>query len=77
MVDLSLNRRVDLIKERFNLDKLAVSTLFHLYRRNKVKYNVPKLQYAAKLKKEDKIIEEQEKFVEVIGKIRMKGENLI
>lgn len=41
MLHLSLVERANMIKERFGFAKLDPSTLFHLYKRNKINWLAP------------------------------------
>ena len=77
MAHLSLSERAQVIRARFQYDKLTPSTLFNLYKAAKIKYVKPSYSYLAKNKKRVKIMALQKDFVELISALRMKGELVI
>ena len=77
MISLSLAQRVEIIKNRCAFSQLAESTLRLLYKKHKVKFLAPRYCYIAKMKKAERILEQQKIFTEKVTKLRMESRIIV
>jgi hypothetical protein len=58
MQQLSLVQRAEQIIQKFNLQKLAKTSVLRMYRQAKISFKIPRYLYFAKMRKGDRLKEQ-------------------